>query len=85
MQKFLSQILPSIEYELFASDGKTEVKKEDVANVVITNLVFDSRKVTNGSLFFALPGIHSDGNKFIPDAIEKGANAIVIKGNFLTI
>ena len=80
MQKFLSQILPSIEYELFASDGKTEVKKEDVANVVITNLVFDSRKVTNGSLFFALPGIHSDGNKFIPDAIEKGANAIVYQG-----
>ncbi len=37
----------------------------------------DSRKVRKGSLFVAIKGEHTDANKFIPDAIKKGAMAIV--------
>ena len=36
----------------------------------------DSRKVTRGSLFFALPGAKADGNEFVASAIERGAIAV---------
>jgi UDP-N-acetylmuramoyl-L-alanyl-D-glutamate--2,6-diaminopimelate ligase len=37
----------------------------------------DSRKVKNGSLFVAIDGAHFDGYSFIPEAIDKGATAVV--------
>lgn len=43
----------------------------------ITSIVYDSRQVTDGALFFALSGIHVDGTAFIAKAIENGAKAIV--------
>ncbi len=43
----------------------------------ITQVVYDSRKVTPGSLFVAITGFVSDGNRFVPMALEKGAAAIV--------
>jgi len=39
----------------------------------ITNLNTDSRCIFPGGLFFALPGINTDGNNFIDDAIDRGA------------
>ena len=38
---------------------------------------YDSRKVTEGSLFVAISGFASDGNRFIPMALSKGAAAVV--------
>ena len=38
---------------------------------------YDSRKVTPGSLFVAVSGFASDGNRFIPMALSKGALAVV--------
>ena len=38
---------------------------------------YDSRKVTPGSLFVAVSGFASDGNRFIPMAMEKGAAVVV--------
>ena len=38
---------------------------------------YDSRKVVPGSLFVAVSGFASDGNRFIPMAMEKGAVAVV--------
>jgi len=38
---------------------------------------YDSRKVTPGSLFVAISGFASDGNRFIPMALSKGAVAVV--------
>ena len=43
----------------------------------ITGICFDSRKVTPGSLFVAIRGFQSDGHRFIPSAVEKGAAAIL--------
>jgi len=43
----------------------------------ITDVVYDSRKVTEGSLFVAISGFAVDGNRFIPMALEKGAAAVV--------
>ena len=44
---------------------------------VIQRIAIDSRRVTPGSLFFALPGLKSDGNAFIDEAVARGAVAVV--------
>ncbi|HEY5469355.1 MAG TPA: UDP-N-acetylmuramoyl-L-alanyl-D-glutamate--2,6-diaminopimelate ligase [Bacteroidales bacterium] len=46
-------------------------------NVVISNVAFDSRNVTKGSLFVAVKGYTSDGHDFIPSAVSSGAKAIL--------
>ena len=43
----------------------------------IPEVIYDSRKVTAGSLFVAVTGFAADGNRFIPMALEKGAAVIV--------
>jgi UDP-N-acetylmuramoyl-L-alanyl-D-glutamate--2,6-diaminopimelate ligase len=47
------------------------------ADPEITDLVYDSRQVTPGALFFALSGLHADGSAFIAQAIERGARAVI--------
>lgn len=46
-------------------------------NIDITSVAYDSRKVTPGCLFVAITGFATDGNKYIPMAMEKGAVAVV--------
>ena len=46
-------------------------------NTEITDVVYDSRKVTPGSLFVAVTGFVTDGNRYIPMALQKGAAAVV--------
>ena len=43
----------------------------------ITGVCYDSRKVAEGNLFTAITGFASDGNRFIPMALSKGAAAVV--------
>ncbi len=46
-------------------------------NMEITGMAFDSRKVKPGDLFMAVSGFATDGNRFIPMAMEKGASVVV--------
>src|SRR5712692_4242967 len=41
----------------------------------ITNLAYDSRKATPGTLFIAVPGAHTDGRAYLADAEQRGAVA----------
>ena len=43
----------------------------------INAVAYDSRKVTPGSMFVAITGFATDGNLYIPMAMEKGAAVIV--------
>jgi len=43
----------------------------------ISRVVADSRKVEPGALFVACPGQSADGDRFIPDALSRGAAAVV--------
>jgi len=43
----------------------------------IKTICYDSRQAQPGYLFVALPGFHVDGHDFIPDAVARGATAIV--------
>ena len=46
-------------------------------NIAIEKVTFDSREVQNLSLFIAIVGTQSDGHKFIKNAEDSGASAIV--------
>ena len=46
-------------------------------NMEISGVAYDSRKVAPGNVFVAIRGFTSDGNRFIPMAVEKGASAVV--------
>lgn len=48
-----------------------------INEITISSLATDSRKVTKGSLFFALEGEKVDGSVFVDDAINKGAVAVI--------
>ena len=45
--------------------------------VRITGLATDSRRVVAGSLFFAIPGLRTDGHLYIEEAVDRGAVAVV--------
>ena len=47
------------------------------AEVEITGVNIDSRRIEAGHLFVAIPGTQTDGHKFIPKAIEQGAVAVL--------
>jgi UDP-N-acetylmuramoyl-tripeptide--D-alanyl-D-alanine ligase len=50
----------------------------DPAAVVRGPVEFDSRKISPGGLFLALPGEHVDGHDFVADAIGNGAVAALV-------
>lgn len=45
----------------------------------VTALIYDSRKVKEGSVFVCISGAVRDGHDFIPEVVEKGAAAIVVE------
>src|SRR5262249_58171263 len=43
----------------------------------VRGLTDDSRRVTAGCCFVAVRGLRADGHRFIPQAVERGARAVV--------
>ncbi len=48
------------------------------ADVEVTDVINDSRKAKEGSLFFCIKGAVSDGHTYAKDVAEKGASVIVV-------
>lgn len=48
-----------------------------VKNVPISGLTIDSRRVSKGDLFVALPGTNHDGREYVAQAVDRGASAIL--------
>jgi len=67
MSKPFSSLLASL-------PGARAIGAEDPT---IYGIQYDSRKVRQGDLFVALPGIHTDGHAYIESAIENGAVAVL--------
>lgn len=53
----------------------------DSSDVQISGLSLNSKTVKAGDLFFAYPGTQQDGRRFIEEAIEKGAVAVIAEAN----
>lgn len=49
--------------------------------VPVQKITFDSRKVEEGDLFVAIRGLQTDGHRYINDAINQGATAIICEEN----
>lgn len=45
-------------------------------NLLVTGLAYHSQRVTPGQMFFAIRGWKEDGNRFIPEAVARGAAAV---------
>ena len=80
MTKQLSQILPAFQNAVVAADGTKIDDLSEINDIPVSNLVFDSREAGKDSLYFALPGTHTDGNNYIAQAILAGANAVIFQG-----
>jgi UDP-N-acetylmuramoyl-L-alanyl-D-glutamate--2,6-diaminopimelate ligase len=48
-------------------------------DIDVTGLAYDNRLVAPGTLFFCVPGFTRDGHDYAPDAIERGAVALVVE------
>jgi UDP-N-acetylmuramoyl-tripeptide--D-alanyl-D-alanine ligase len=53
---------------------------QGVPSDVISSVTTDSRKVTPGQMFVAIKGEVHDAHRFIPDAIDAGASALLVSG-----
>lgn len=62
---------------LVAELGATLSPSVTFANLQITGVAYDSRKVVAGTAFCCIPGEHVDGNQFIADAMRQGAAIII--------
>lgn len=56
---------------IMAIDGNMDID--------ISDIHYDSRLVTQNSLFICIKGFNSDGHNYVKDAIEKGAKAFLIQ------
>lgn len=65
----LTYLLEKLEYELIQGNDQIE----------ITELVNDSRKVVEGSVFVCISGAVWDGHAYVKDVAEKGAIAVIVE------
>ena len=65
----LSKICEKIKYECLQGSMEAEVR----------DIIYDSRKIAKETMFVCMVGAVTDGHKYIPDAVEKGASVIVVE------
>ena len=65
----LRKICEEIEYTLLQGSLETEVR----------DIIYDSRKIAPETMFVCMVGAVTDGHKYIPDAVEKGASVTVLE------
>jgi len=56
-----------------------ELMGNGAPEVEVSGLAYSSASVTPGTLFFCVPGFKVDGHDFAPDAIKRGAVALVVQ------
>ena len=59
--------------------GLEIIKVDGELDLDINNVEYDSRKVSENTLFICIKGFNSDGHKYIQSAIEKGAKAFLVQ------
>lgn len=59
--------------------GIEGIKAKGDLDIDIKGIANDSRKVENGSMFIAIKGFDVDGHKFIENAVQAGAAAVMLE------
>ena len=65
----LTKLLEHVSWKCL--QGSVDVEVESVIN--------DSRKVEEGSLFFCIKGAVTDGHRYVPEVLERGAKVLVVQ------
>ena len=65
----LTQLLEHLQYEVIQGNDE----------ITVTELVNDSRKVCEGSVFVCISGAVSDGHSYVEEVAEKGAAAVIVE------
>jgi len=65
----LSKLLEHVTYRCLQGPAECEVR----------NIINDSRKAEEGSLFFCIKGAVTDGHKYVPDVVAKGAKVLIVE------
>ena len=73
MTGFVRQSLPA----LVRSALPDAVYEGELPDVRVTGVTYDSRQLQAGFVFVAFQGYSVDGHRYIPQAIERGAIAVV--------
>lgn len=53
----------------------------DLPDITISSVSYDTRTLEPGALFVALPGYQTDGRRYISQALERGAAAVLCAGD----
>lgn len=73
----------AVSQNLFNAPSSTRtagaVLAPEVSTLTIEKVTYDSREVSPGTLFVALPGETSDGHLYISQALAKGASACLVR------
>ncbi len=69
---------------MILKDYFSNIKKK-YQNFFFSNIAFNSSEIKKNYIFFAIKGNHLDGNKFINQAIKKGAKIIISEIKFTGI
>ena len=67
----IGQMLEHVEYQVLSGSLNEEAE--------VTALVYDSRKIVPGCLFVCMKGAAFDGHRFVQEAADKGALAVVVE------
>ena len=65
--------------------GKEAIYAKSRGEVNLQGICSDSRRVTPGSAFFALPGMRTNGNEHLEEAVRRGAKVIVTDSDDIEI
>ncbi len=63
--------------DLLAAVPAYHTMAEFLGEIRVTAITSDSRRVKPGALFVAYPGVWVDGHRYIPDAVARGAVAVL--------
>ena len=77
LSQSLQTLLNSLPGSLLYQVNWSEKERDEPWSLELSGIALDSRLVTEGNLFVALSGGNTDGHRYIPDALSRGAVAIV--------
>lgn len=66
---------PSIDFAGLLQE--VEILERTASNPQVSDVVYDSRRVAAGAMFVAMQGGTTDGNRYVENALQQGAAAIV--------
>ena len=70
----LEQLINQINYKIVGNYN------DNPAEIEISSVVYDSRKIIKNCLFICIRGANADGHDYIQQAVEMGAAAVVVEG-----